>query len=155
MWWRLRRSEWVKQKGEGNRRALKEIVDSGEIPGILAYAGGQPVAWCSVAPREAFPVLDRSRSLKRIDDAPVWSIVCFFVAKPFRRRGITVRLLEAAVDYVRSQGGRIIEGYPISPATPTADAWVYTGVSSAFHKAGFVEVARPSKTRSVMRYTLP
>ncbi|MFH0931574.1 MAG: GNAT family N-acetyltransferase, partial [Candidatus Zixiibacteriota bacterium] len=85
MWWRLSRSQFNKQKGEGNRKALKKIVDSGEIPGILAYADGKPIGWCSVAPREGFPVLERSRILKRIDEKPVWSVVCFFVAKPFRR----------------------------------------------------------------------
>src|SRR3712207_7681510 len=79
MWWRLRRSEYERQKGQGNRAALKDIVDSGEIPGILAYAEGQPVGWCSVAPRERFPVLERSRVLKRIDEEPVWSVVCLFV----------------------------------------------------------------------------
>jgi hypothetical protein len=29
MWWRLKRSEFERQKGEGNRLALKRIVDSG------------------------------------------------------------------------------------------------------------------------------
>ncbi len=66
MWWRLRRSEYERQKGQGNRAALKDIVDSGEIPGILAYAEGQPVGWCSVAPRERFPVLERSRVLTEL-----------------------------------------------------------------------------------------
>ena len=80
MWWRLKRSQYVKQKGPGNRRALKKIVDSGEIPGLLAYADGQPIAWCSVGPREAYSTLERSRILKRVDDKPVWSVVCFVVA---------------------------------------------------------------------------
>lgn len=109
MWWRLSRSQFNKQKGKGNRKAMKKIVDSGEIPGILAYANGKPIGWCSVAPREGFPVLERSRILKRVDEKPVWSVVCFFVAKPFRRNGVTVKLLKAAVEYAKKHKAKISE----------------------------------------------
>ncbi len=153
MWWRLKRSQFEKQKGQKNKKALKKIVDSGEIPGILAYVNGQPIAWCSVAPRETYPVLERSRTLKRIDDEPVWSVVCFFVAKSFRRKGVTVKLLKAAAEYAKEHGARIIEGYPVEPKkTSMPAAFVWTGVASAFRKAGFVEVLRRSETRPIMRY---
>ena len=153
MWWRLKRSEFEKQKGENNRKALKRIVECGEIPGLLAYADGQPVGWCSVAPREAFGALERSRVLKRVDDRSVWSVVCFFVAKPFRRKGLTVALLRAAIEYAREQGARIVEGYPIEPKkSPAPDPFVWTGLPSAFRRVGFVEVARRSPTRPIMRF---
>lgn len=155
MWWRLKRSEFEQQKGEGNRRALKKTVDSGEIPGILAYATGQPIAWCSVAPRKVYSALERSRTLKRVDDKPVWSIVCFFVAKPFRRRGVTMKLLRAAIEYVGKQGGNIVEGYPVEPKKAhIPDGFAYTGLASTFRKAGFVEVLRRSETRPIMRYMI-
>src|SRR5881409_2274338 len=92
MWWRLKRSQFERQKGQENRRALKAIVDSGETPGLLGYTRGEPIAWRAIAPRELYPVLERSRILKRVDDEPVWSIVCLFVARPFRRQGVTVLL---------------------------------------------------------------
>ena len=153
MWWRLKRSQFERQKGEGNKSALRKIVNSGEIPGLLAYGNGQPIAWCSVAPRETYPVLERSRTLKRIDDQPVWSVVCFFVAKPFRRKGVTVKLLRAAVEYAKEHGARIIEGYPVEPKkTSMPDAFAFTGLASAFRKEGFVEVLRRSETRPIMRY---
>ncbi len=155
MWWRLKRSQFWKQTGEGNKKALKGIVDSGETPGLLAYAKGQPIAWCSVAPREAYPVLNRSRVLKRIDDQPVWSVVCFFVAKPFRRKGVTVKLLKAAVEYAKEHGARIVEGYPVEPKkTRMPDGSAFTGLASAFRKTGFVEVLRRSETRPIMRYSI-
>ena len=155
MWWRLKRSEFERQKGEGNRRAMKRIVDSGEVPGILAYTKGQPIAWCSVAPKEAYPTLERSRTLKRVDDKPVWSIVCFFVAKPFRGKGVAGKLLSAAIGYVEKQGGKIVEGYPVEPKKGRIpDAFAYTGLASAFRKAGFVEVVRRSETRPIMTYTI-
>jgi len=155
MWWRLKRSEFEQQKGEGNRKAMKAIVDSGEVPGILAYAGNVPVAWCSVAPRASFPVLNRSRVLKKIDESPVWAIVCFFVEKNYRNKGISVQLLRAAIEYVKERGGTVLEGYPVEPKKdkmPAAFAW--TGLASAFKKAGFLEVARRSETRPMMRFLI-
>jgi GNAT superfamily N-acetyltransferase len=155
MWWRMTRSEFSQKKGEANKKALKKIVDSGEIPGILAYVGKEPIGWCSVAPREAFSSLDRSRILKKVDDQPVWSVVCFYVAKPFRNKGITVALLKAVIGYVKKQGGKIVEGYPIQPKTKKfPDVFANTGLASAFLQVGFEEVGRRSKTRPIMRYLI-
>ncbi len=153
MWWRLKRSVFEKQKGSKNKAALKKIVKAGQVPGILAYDGGRPIAWCSIGPRETFPALERSRVLKRIDDKPVWSIVCLFIAKPFRKRGASAEILKAAVRFARKSGARIVEGYPIEPKKGKwADAFVWTGVPSAYLKAGFKEVHRGSPTRPIMRY---
>lgn len=152
MWWRLTRVLFGKQKGAENKRALKRIVDSGEVPGILAYTKGQPIAWCSVGPREGYSALERSRTLKRIDDEPVWSVVCFFVSKPFRRKGVMVPLLTATVKYATEHSAKIVEGYPLEPQATMSDASGFTGVASAFRKAGFVEVLRRSETQSIMRY---
>jgi len=152
MWWRLTRPQFSEQKGEGNKKALKKIVDSGEIPGIIAYADGQPVAWCSVAPRESYPSLERSRTLKRIDDQPVWSVVCFFVAKSFRGKGVTLPLLKRAIEHAKEHGARIVEGYPIESRKPMPAPFLFTGVASLFRKAGFVEVLRRSETRPIMRF---
>jgi GNAT superfamily N-acetyltransferase len=151
MWWRLKRSEFERQKGEGNRLALKAVVEAGEAPGLLAYADGEPVGWCSVGPREAYPVLDRSPVLKRVDDRPVWSVVCFYVSPEWRERGVMMRLLAAAAEYAREQGATIVEGYPKDTPGRAPDLFLFTGLMSAFERAGFVEVARRSKTRPIMR----
>jgi GNAT superfamily N-acetyltransferase len=153
MAWRLKRSQFVEQKGAGNRKTLKVIVENGGTPGILAYAGGRPIGWCAVAPREFYPALARSRVLKPIDDFPVWSVTCFFVEKEHRRRGVSVQLLRAAIDFVKQQGGKVLEGYPIEPyseSVPGPFAWV--GLVAAFTKAGFKESARRSKSRPIMRF---
>jgi len=155
MTWRVRRSEFNKNKGEGNRLAMHGLVESGEVPGIIGYLDDEPVGWCAVAPREQYPALERSRVLKRVDDLPVWSVSCFFVRKDQRNKGLTVQLLRAAVEYVRQLGGRIVEGYPVEPRTgkmPAVFAW--TGIASAFIKAGFEECKRHSETRPIMRYEI-
>jgi len=151
MWWRLTRREWSRLKGEGNRQAMKRIVESGEVPGIIAYVGGKPVGWCSVALREAFPSLNRSPTLKRVDGEPVWSIVCFYVPPQFRGVGLMPKLLVAARDYALSRGANVVEAYPReSKNLPLLAA--YMGVVPAFQKAGFVEVLRRSPKQPIMRY---
>ena len=153
MLWRISRKEFEQQKGAANRQAMQAIVESGKIPGLLAYSEKHPVAWCSVAPREEFPALGRSRVLRKIDDEPVWSVSCFFIHKDYRKQGLSVRILEAVVAYVKNRGGRIVEGYPVEPKKgKTADVFAWTGLASFFDRAGFVECARRSATRPIMRF---
>ena len=153
MLWRLTRKEFENQKGAGNRKAMKAIIEAGKTPGILAFSRNEPVAWCSVAPREHFPALDRSRILKPVDDLPVWSISCLFVEKQFRRKGLSTRMIKSAVDYVQKKGGSIVEAYPVEPKKDKMpDVFAWTGLASAFLKAGFVECARRSETRPIMRF---
>ena len=152
MWWKQAGSEFERQRGIGNKKALKKIIESGKIPGILAYDKDRSVAWCAIEPREAYPRLERSRILKRIDDKPVWSLVCFFVAKDYRRQGVSIELVKAAVNYARKKGAKIVEGYPSETKNNRLpDPWVWTGLFSAFIRAGFKEVMRRSKSRPVMR----
>ncbi len=152
MWWRLPRSRFNAGKEGGNRRALKKLVDGGAEPGILAYDGARPVGWCSVAPREEFSGLERSRVLARVDDTSVWSIVCFFIARDVRRTGVTRQLIDEAVRFARKKGARIVEAYPVEPGPAgMADAFAYTGIASTFQAAGFIEAARRSQRRAVFR----
>ena len=48
MWWRSKRSDFDRQKGEGNREALHALVSAGQALGILAYVDGVPVGWCGI-----------------------------------------------------------------------------------------------------------
>ncbi|MBS1659178.1 MAG: GNAT family N-acetyltransferase [Bacteroidetes bacterium] len=152
MYWRLRRSEYEKMKGDGNRKEMRRLVERNETPGLLLYVDGKVVGWCSVAPRENFTALKHSKILKPVDDRPVWSIVCFFIAKEFRRLGLTHPFLMFVTDYCRSQGVKIIEGYPVDVASKDYPVvFAHVGFYSAFIKAGFTEVARNSPTRPIMR----
>jgi GNAT superfamily N-acetyltransferase len=154
MYWKLRGKAFSENTGDAARQMQKSIVDAKTVPGLLAYSDGYPVGWIAVEPRSAYPKLAHSRVLKPVDDEPVWSITCFFVEKKHRRKGITVELLKAAVDYVRKQGGKIVEGYPMDTSQNQADAFIYTGTASAFRQAGFVEVARNAPTRPIFRYAI-
>jgi GNAT superfamily N-acetyltransferase len=155
MYWRRPRKMWEEQKGEGNRRALQRIVRRGPPPGVLAYAGKEPVGWCAIAPRQEYVRLAGSRVLAPVDDRPVWSVTCFFIRRDWRRRGLSRRLLAAAARLARQCGARTLEGYPTDPCgRPQADAFVWTGLVETFARAGFREIARRSPTRPIMRKAL-
>lgn len=154
MWWRLERKDYRAGQYATNKRRMKKLVDSGVKPGLLAFAGREPAGWIAFAPREDYPGLAKARSLQPVDDQPVWSVTCFFVARPYRGRGVTTQLLNAAAEFARKQGARLLEGYPNVPGAPWPDAAMYTGIVGPFKKAGFKVVAKPSKSRRIMRRSL-
>jgi GNAT superfamily N-acetyltransferase len=85
--------------------------------------------------------LERSRTIPKIDDLPVWSIVCFDVRPGYRRRGIAKALLAGAVDYARPQDVVALEAYATDPWGTRRDAtFSYTGFTSTFEAAGFRRV---------------
>jgi GNAT superfamily N-acetyltransferase len=155
MFWRITRKDYDAQKGEGNKKAMKKIINSGTVPGIIAYFDNEPIGWCSVAPRTDFPGLENSRILQPVDEKPVWSVSCFYIRNDFRNKGVSVELLKAASKFVKSRKGKILEGYPNESKKdkmPPAFAW--HGLASAFRQAGFKEVERRSETRPIMRLVL-
>jgi GNAT superfamily N-acetyltransferase len=151
MYWRITRAQFAGNGNKGNRQAMKAIVDAGQVPGILAYHDGRAVGWCSIGPREVFGSLERSPKLKRVDDQPVWSIVCFYMAKEYRGRGLMGFLLAAAVAYARDNGASIVEGYPISIGEALKGCMGYMGIDKTFAAAGFEEVAKPSEDQLIVR----
>jgi len=156
MAWRIPPSQFKRQKGEGNRKALNKIIADGEIPGLLAYQDGIPVGWICVGPRERFIRLANSKVLAPMDDQPVWSVVCFYIARGKRRTGIALALLKAAAKFARDRGAKILEGYPAPPKPEKQpDAFVWTGLEPMFEHAGFRAAVRRGKAgRGIWRLTL-
>jgi GNAT superfamily N-acetyltransferase len=155
MFWRTSRTEFARRGNSGNRADFEARVRSGAPAGVIAYVDGAPAGWISVAPRHTYPSLERSRTLKRIDAEPVWSIVCFFIDREYRGEGLMPALIEAAADYARNQGADLLEAYPTDPAVkPRTPAEAYMGVLPVFEKAGFYIVARPTPGRVIVRRRL-
>lgn len=151
MRWRMTSAEFQRTAKEQRVAALEDRVRHGTPVGVLAYLRGEPVGWCSVAPRETYAALERYRGLPCVDTLPVWSVTCFFVDRALRRQGVTLGLLRAAVEYAHSQGATIIEGYPVEPG---ARLYTYMGSPATFRQAGFRDVTPPGQARRVMRYVV-
>jgi GNAT superfamily N-acetyltransferase len=147
MTWRATSAEYKQLDSAGRKRALHSLVKARIPIGILAYREGEPIGWCSIAPRETYTRLEKSTTLKRIDDRPVWSVVCFFVRRDMRGQGLALQLLRAAVEYAASQGAHIVEGYPVEPG----QSYQFMGSPSIFKAAGFREVARAENDRPIVR----
>jgi len=154
MWMRLPRAQFDRQKGAGNRRALRALVGK-RPPGLIAYVGGEPAGWVAVAPREEYARLGNSRVLAPVEGEGVWAAPCFFIKAAHRGAGLTASLLAAAAAHAAKSGARAIEGYPnVNRAQRQPAAFVWTGFESTFKRAGFTEIARRSPTRPILRKTL-
>jgi GNAT superfamily N-acetyltransferase len=147
-------------QNEALLRDLAEQPDRNVALGLLAFEGERAVGWLSLGPREEFPRLEHSRLLAPVDEEPVWSIVCFVVAKSERGRGIARTLLEAGIDYARENGAERLEAYPVDPdGQRVPGAYAYLGTRKLFESAGFKVVATrqaagAKRARRVMRLDL-
>ncbi|POY38025.1 GNAT family N-acetyltransferase [Solitalea longa] len=152
MAFRLTTNEFNEYKYEGNRLKMHSLVNEGKSVGLLAFIEKEPIGWIALAPREDYLKIEKSRSLKRIDDKPVWSITCFFIGKEFRRVGLSKLLIKGAIDFARSKGIKTLEAYPSLPndnKVPPAFLWV--GILSAFLSNGFEVVKQNGKSRAIVR----
>ena len=152
-WFRLRGIQFHNSTAVTNRKVLEEAVETtatdDRSPGLIAYRDGEAIGWVSLGPRDDYERLQHSKILARIDERPVWSIVCFVVGRKARGQGVASVLLNAAVDYAREHGATLLEGYPVETdgkRIPSAN--VYKGTVGMFERAGFAVVERRQFNRS-------
>jgi GNAT superfamily N-acetyltransferase len=144
---RVRNVDFATATPAGNRRVLEGAVEAtaaeSRNPGLVAYRGGEAVGWVSVGPRDDYARLQHSKVLGPVDDKPVWSIVCFVVARAARGQGVARALLDAAVDYAREHGATLVEAYPVeTDGGRVPAAQVFKGTLGMFERAGFDVVER-------------
>jgi GNAT superfamily N-acetyltransferase len=154
MSFRVKRADFIKMKGAGNKQAMRQLVEK-QFTGLLACDSDKPVGWLSMSPREQFVRIENSRILKQVDKTPAWSIPCLFILKRYRRMGVSVELLKAAVDFAKKNNIKTLEAYPIVPyQDKMPDAFAWTGVLAAYEKVGFKIVSQSSKSKFIVRYEL-
>jgi GNAT superfamily N-acetyltransferase len=130
-----------KSKPGARRAALRDQLEDEPPAGMLAFVDGEVAGWCGFGPRPRLPRLQRSRTIPKVDDAPVWSVLCFNVRPGFRRRGVAAALLEGVVDYARRSGAPGVEAYPIDPEGGRVDvSFGYVGVTPMFERLGFERI---------------
>ncbi|MEO8115609.1 MAG: GNAT family N-acetyltransferase, partial [Phenylobacterium sp.] len=82
----------------GKKAAMQARIAGGVPVGLLAYQDDEPVAWCSIAPRDTY------RPLGGLEPTPgerVWSLACMFIRRDLRGQGIAHQLIAAAVAHAR------------------------------------------------------
>jgi ribosomal protein S18 acetylase RimI-like enzyme len=130
----------------GKKASMRCRVEKGVPIGLLAYMDEEPVAWCSIAPRETYKPLGGDETKNG-----VWSLTCFFVKREFRNRGLASRLLNASIRYAKESGARYVEAYPVDPESPS---YRFMGFKPMFEKAGFEFVKTAGSRRNVMLLAL-
>lgn len=131
----------------GRKAAMAGRIAAGQPVGLVGYLDGEPVAWCSIAPRDSYrPLVDDA-----LREPGVWSLACFFAVRRLRGLGITRRLIAAAVDYAGANGATAVEAYPVDPGSPS---YRFMGYVDSFAAAGFRAVGRAGRRRHVYRLPL-
>jgi ribosomal protein S18 acetylase RimI-like enzyme len=161
-YWRLRSGDFGAAKVPELRDRLHAQAAGAapdHPPGLVAFDGDRAVGWVSLGPRDDYERIVRSRVIPKIDDRPVWSIVCFAVSSTARGRGVGRALLNGAIDFATKQGVRTLEAHPVAvdAGEPIHPESAFTGTLAMFERAGFEVVAErasdPSSahTRVVVR----
>lgn len=146
--WCMPFREMENRTSSGNaarKKALHARVLKRTPIGLVGYVDGEPVAWCSVAPRETFLKLSDDQ-----DDAEtgVWSVTCFFIRRDHRRQGLSQRMLDEAVKLAKKRGAKVVEGYPVDPSSPS---YRFMGFLPLFRGRGFKAAGKAGSRRHVMR----
>lgn len=146
-YYRVRGRSWANATPEGNRTHLEGLAgrnpDEHSAPGLVAYRDDRVTGWVSLGPRDDYDRLAHSKVLAPLDDAQVWSIVCFVVSRRARGKGVAAALLDAAIAYARDRGASILEAYPVDTGEGRVSAAsAFHGTLSMFERAGFRVVAR-------------
>ena len=153
MRWRMTSADFRRSTKEERVSALENLVRTGAPVGILAYHQGEPVAWCSVAPRESYAALERYRALP---------------AHRRRRRRLVRDLFlrrsplpPPGPDLRAAQGRGRLRPTPTTrpsskaiPSPPDSPSYTYMGAPETFRRAGFIDVTPAGQARRVMRLTV-
>jgi GNAT superfamily N-acetyltransferase len=153
MYWRIG-PEHRRRPRELNRDDLRARVEAGPPPGLLAYDGDRAVGWCQLTARSELAWLERRRAFEKPDDVPVWALSCFYVRRGYRGRGVMTALIAEAVRAAKRAGAPALEAYPVDDGLALSTTNRFTGTLARFLRAGFVEVARRSPARPILRHDL-
>lgn len=146
--------------GSEKKDFMHRRVSVGPPAGLIGYLGDRPVGWVQVGPRADVPNWNSPRTVSRpleerdAADLAVWAVSCFFIVSKERGKGLSHRMLDAAVAHARVAAARIIEACPIERTKQSKSVGLYVGSKRIFEAAEFVEVASRKEGRPLMRLVL-
>jgi uncharacterized protein YndB with AHSA1/START domain/GNAT superfamily N-acetyltransferase len=140
----------AERTGAENRRDMSGAIVGGRAHGLLAYADGRAVGWCSASPKAEMVQLTR-RDWVPAESERVGVIGCLVIAPQYRRHGVARRLVAAAGDYLAGLGCTIVEAYPVKEVG--TDAHGFYGPPEIYRELGY-ETYRDLPQRLVVRKSL-
>lgn len=154
IWPVLTNKEWNATTTPQRTEMFRAEIDEGPPPGIVAYVDGEAAGWIRIGPRTRQARIPRTRIIaaattEPFDDESVWAVTCFVVRREHRGAGLNRILLDAAVEYARGSGARVIEGYPVDTGGEKQRAnELFHGTLATFLAAGFTERSelKPGRT---------
>ncbi len=142
------------------REVMRNRVETGPPPGLLALRGDLAIGWMQIGPRADVPEWNNSgRSSSPMEDGPAydpgnWAVSCFFFASRERGKGLSHPLLAAGIEHARSSGARILEASPMDQAKQSKSIGLFVGSTRIFEKAGFKTLITRKEGRPLMRLVL-
>ena len=154
MVWRTVSANLRRTKGAERRRVMKcallDMVNQGLETGIVARVDDCPAGWVSVAPLAPLRPMHGKVEPPEPGLNP-WAIVCFYIARRFRGRGLMPRLMNEAICHARARGALVIEAFPVARDAPS---YRFMGYVDMFENAGFRNMGMAGSRRHVMRLDL-
>ncbi len=159
-YFRLRPAVRKVTDSEGKKQIIRQRIEAGPPPGLLAFENGQAVGWMQIGPRSDVPEWNNAGRVSaevgpnEAADPAVWAISCFFLRKQARGRGLTHRMVEAGLAFAAGNGARLVEACPMDQAGNSKSIGLFVGSSRVFEKAGFSRRVERKAGRPLMRYVL-
>lgn len=160
MWPFLRGRDWKAMTRDERRDAFQQKVDAGPVPGLLAYRGNLAVGWIALGPRMQYLRFQLGKTTQPLSDdsaqalAATYAVTCFFIRNGHRKTGLMSVLLDAGIDHAKAQGAKQLDACPMESEKPLQWGEGFVGIADVFRRAGFVEIARRSPRRPLMRKLL-
>ncbi len=129
-------------EGEAARLAMRELVTSSRVFGLLAYAEGDPipVGWCALDRRETLPGHDCIGT--DIACGPqTWSLHCVVARADWKGRGVEDRLQADVLRLAKELGATRVEAYPEPDSQrgrPFTSWNSFSGCQQSLEALGFV-----------------
>jgi GNAT superfamily N-acetyltransferase len=131
------------------RGTMIERLGNGRTYGYLAYVDGTPAGWVNASSRSDYSMY-RQVDPDGPDPASVIGVSCFIIAPPYRRHGITTRLLDRVIADAADRGADWVEGYPYTDPE-SGDPGHYRGPKQIYDSRGFEAVEQRENDTVVRR----